>query len=94
VEYLKQIFSPYYSYASANESVMFSLFLSRLPALRDMYMMKATKLDRHAGKILSPNLKTKITPYELLQTDEILKEVYESANTNPAMFLAALEHYM
>jgi hypothetical protein len=43
---------------------------------------------------MSQNLKSKITPYELLQTTEILKEVYESANTHSALFLAAVSHHL
>lgn len=45
-------------------------------------------------KGLSSNLKHHMTPYELLQTDDILKQVYESASSNPALFLAGISYHL
>jgi hypothetical protein len=60
---------------------MFALFLSRLPALHDGYIVEASRIGRSTAK-LSSNLRTKMTPLALLQTTGILKDVYESANTH------------
>ena len=71
---------------------MFALFLNRLLALRDQYLMK--KIKQKKKQVLAPNLKHHMTPYDLLQTDDVIKEVYESASTNPALFLSAVGYHL
>ena len=59
---------------------MFTLFIQRLTAIHDLKNLVSAKIDKGGYDVLSPNLKTRITPLAYLETNEILDEIYASAS--------------
>jgi hypothetical protein len=58
-----------------------------------MRIFKQAKIDRSTNKVLSPNLKHKITPIKYLMTNTIMEEIVAAGSREPALLLRGVEHY-